>query len=125
MSNIQPLVERARLVRDEIDALNKELNRLNKEKAECDRGLQAFLQEQGLDRMAVDGNVISLTEEDVATVNDWDALHALLVEKEALYVLHRRISVKPLLELVESMGVPPADLPVSFDKLTKVSFRRG
>lgn len=120
---VQALTTRARAIRDDIDVLNKELSRLNKEKAEVDNELMEFLEVSGVDRIAVDGNIIAINEEDVATITDWDALHALLKKHDALYVLHRRFSVKPLMELVELVGTDA--VPATFDKVKKISFRRG
>ena len=74
--NINELSARAQ-IKQEIDALNSELSEAKKSKEELDYKLMTKLDEQGLSRTANDRASVSINNDTVPDVTDWDALMSI------------------------------------------------
>jgi len=104
--NINELIEARAKVKDGIASLNTELKELNKEKDDLDYQLLTKLDEQGLSRTANDKASVSINQDTVPDVTDWDALYAHIISTQDFSLLHRRVSstaYKELLKLGEEV----------------------
>lgn len=112
--NINELIEARAKVKDAQALLNTELKTLNKEKDELDYQLLTKLDEQGLSRTANDKASVSINQDTVPEVTDWDALYAHVLEHQDFSLLQRRVSstaYKELLKLGEQIpGLQPREI---------------
>ncbi len=78
------------------------------------------MQEQGLDKVSNDLCTISIKQEIVPTVENWDDVHQHIVKTNQFELLQKRMSATAYRELVASgMDVPG----VKSTELTRVNFR--
>ena len=120
--NINELIEARAKVKDGIASLNTELKELNKEKDDLDYQLLTKLDEQGLSRTANDKASVSINQDTVPDVTDWDALYAHIISNQDFSLLQRRVSstaYKELLKLGEEVpGLQPREIrSISFRSL--------
>ena len=112
--NINELIEARAKVKNETATLNAELKELNKAKDELDYQLLTKLDEQGLSRTANDKASVSINQDTVPEVTDWDALYAHVLEQQDFSLLQRRVSstaYKELLKLGEEIpGLQPREI---------------
>ena len=118
--NIDSLIKQKLEHREEIELLNKELRRIK----EKDRMLDAILIEkmdaQGLTRTANDVSSITVKEDSVPEVIDWDVFYEHIQETGEFSLLHRRISSAAWNESVKLKDVPG----VKATQLRKVNLRK-
>ena len=118
--NIDSLIKQKLEHREEIELLNKELRRIK----EKDRMLDAILIEkmdaQGLTRTANDVSSITVKEDSVPEVIDWDVFYEHIQETGEFSLLHRRISSAAWNESVKIKDVPG----VKATQLRKVNLRK-
>ena len=118
--NIDSLIKQKLEHREEIELLNKELRRIK----EKDRMLDAILIEkmdaQGLTRTANDESSITVKEDSVPEVIDWDVFYEHIQETGEFSLLHRRISSAAWNESVKLKDVPG----VKATQLRKVNLRK-
>jgi len=114
MSNINELIKARAEVKDAIAVLNAELKIVNKSKDELDYQLLTKLDEQGLSRTANDKASVSINQDLVPEVTDWDALYEHISETKDYSLLQRRVSstaYKELLKLEQAIpGVQPREI---------------
>jgi hypothetical protein len=114
MSNINELIKARAEVKDAIAVLNAELKIVNKSKDELDYQLLTKLDEQGLSRTANDKASVSINQDLVPEVTDWDALYDHISETNDYSLLQRRVSstaYKELLKLEQAIpGVQPREI---------------
>ena len=118
--NIDSLIKQKLEHREEIELLNKELRRIK----EKDRMLDAILIEkmdaQGLTRTANDVSSITVKEDSVPEVIDWDVFYEHIQETGEFSLLHRRVSSAAWNESVKIKDVPG----VKATQLRKVNLRK-
>ena len=78
------------------------------------------MQEQGLDKVSNDLSTISIKQEIVPTVENWDDVHEHIVKTNQFELLQKRMSATAYRELI-ALGM---DVPgVKSTELTRVNFR--
>jgi len=111
---INELIELRATVKDDIADLNAQLKVLNKSKEELDWQLLNQLDEQGLSRTANDKASVSINQDTVPEVTDWDALYEHINNTKDYSLLQRRVSstaYKELLKLGEEVpGLQPREI---------------
>ena len=111
---INELIELRATVKDDIADLNAQLKELNKSKEELDWQLLNQLDEQGLSRTANDKASVSINQDTVPDVTDWDALYEHINSTKDYSLLQRRVSstaYKELLKLGEEVpGLQPREI---------------
>lgn len=112
--NINELIESYIKVKDAIAGLNAELKELNKTKDELDHQLFTQLDEQGLSRTANGKASVSINQDTVPDVTDWDALYEHINVTKDYSLLQKRVSstaYKELLKLGEAIpGLQPREI---------------
>jgi hypothetical protein len=112
--NINELIEARAKVKGEKVSLNAQLKELNKTESELDYQLLTQLDEQGLSRTANDKASVSINQDTVPEVTDWDAFYAYVLEQRDFSLLQRRVSstaYKELLKLGEGIpGLQPREI---------------
>lgn len=98
------LRERKREMESEIKAINADIE-------ECTKWLLAKYQEVGT--VTARGKLASatITEQLVPTIDDWGKVQDYVLENDALYLLHRRISSGAWKELIDTGEVVPGITP--------------
>jgi|TARA_B110000908_G_scaffold151204_1_gene185763 hypothetical protein len=112
--NINELIESRAEVKDAIAGLNAELKEFNKTKDDLDYQLLTKLDEQGLSRTANDKASVSINQDLVPDVTDWDALYEHISNTKDYSLLQRRVSstaYKELLKLEQEVpGLQPREI---------------
>ena len=107
-------------VRDGIKDLQAQEKELNTLKRELEGQIAIRMTEEGLDKISNGGRTVSLKNEIVPNVEDWDALQQHVAETGEFELLHRRVSATAYREKV-SLG---ADVPgVTNRELTRINYR--
>ena len=118
--NINELIKARADVKDAIAGLNTELKEINRTKEELDYQLLTKLDEQGLSRTANGDASVSINQDTVPEVTDWDAFYAYVLEQKDFSLLQKRVSslaYKELLKLGEQIpGLQPREI-------RKINFR--
>mgnify|MGYP003326872420 CR=1 FL=1 len=112
--NINELIEARAKIKETIDALNAELTEAKTSKEDLDRQLLTSLDQQGLSRTANDKASVSINQDTVPEVTDWDAVYEHINTTKDYSLLQRRVSstaYKELLKLGENVpGLQPRDI---------------
>ncbi len=102
----------------ERDALRESKRALAREEKEIKAALDeneeavlALLDAQGVEATRVDGISISISEQVVPSVVDWDAYYAFIKENDAFYLLERRAAAGPYREMLAMETPPPGVEP--------------
>lgn len=118
--NIDNLIRQKLEHREEIEIINKQLKKIK----EKDRLLDAILIEkmdaQGLTRTANDMSSVTVKEDSVPEVVDWDVFYEHIQETGEFSLLHRRVSSAAWNESVKIKDVPG----VKATQLRKVNLRK-
>lgn len=106
--------------RDEIKSLQAQEKELNVIKRELEYQITIRMQEEGLDKISNGGRTVSIKQEIVPTVEDWDALQDHVIKTKQFELLQKRMSATAYRELI-SLG---ADVPgVISTELTRINYR--
>ena len=120
MKKLDSLLAEYSNVRNGIKALQAREKELNTSKRELEAQISIRMQEQGLDKISNDVCTISLKNEIVPTVEDWDDLHQHIVKTGQFELLQKRMSATAYRELITAgMDVPG----VKSTELTRINFR--
>ena len=118
--NIDSLIKQKLEHREETELLSKRLRRIK----ERDRLLDAILIEkmdaQGLTRTANDESSITVKEDSVPEVVDWDVFYEHIQKTGEFSILHRRVSSAAWNESIKLKDVPG----VKATQLRKVNLRK-
>jgi hypothetical protein len=79
----------------------------------AERAVMAALNEAGLTSSRAKTASVSVTESQVANVENWDAFYGYLLENEALYLLQRRVASKAVVDEVVENGVEIPGIGIS------------
>ena len=89
-------------------------------KMELEAKIVSSLKQQGIDRVGNDGCTVSIKEEIVPTVQDWDEVNKYLIQTKQFELIQKRMSATAFRELLQmGMNVPG----VKATELTRVNFR--
>ena len=118
--NIDNLIRQKLEHREEVEIINKQLKKIK----EKDRLLDAILIEkmdaQGLTRTANDMSSVTVKEDSVPEVVDWDVFYEYIQETGEFSLLHRRVSSAAWNESVKIKDVPG----VKATQLRKINLRK-
>lgn len=119
-STINELIASRANVKEQMDALNRELKTLQKTKDSIDVLLLKKMDAEGLSRTANDKASVSINEDIVPEVMDWEEIYQHIVATGDFSLIQRRVSstsYKELLKLGEAVpGVQPRTI-------RKINFR--
>ena len=106
--------------RDEIKSLQAQEKELNITKRELEYQITIRMQEEGLDKISNGGRTVSIKQEIVPTVEDWDALQDHVVKTKQFELLQKRMSATAYRELI-SLGTSVPG--VISTELTRINYR--
>jgi hypothetical protein len=118
--SINDLIERRAEIKRETEQLNNRLKDLKTAQDEIDLALLKKMDAEGLSRTANGDYSVSINEDTVPEVEDWDALYNHVISTRDFSLIQRRVSstaYKELLKLGE--GVPG----LSPRTIRKINFR--
>ena len=120
--SVNELINERANVKGQIDQLNKQLKELRAESDYLDVLLLKKMDAEGVSRTANDAASVSINEDTVPNVDDWDALYAHVTNTQDYSLLQRRVSstaYKELLKMGEQVpGLSPRTVRrVNFRKL--------
>jgi hypothetical protein len=118
--NINDLIEKRADIKRETELLNVRLKDLKSAQDEIDLALLKKMDAEGLSRTANGDYSVSINEDTVPDVEDWDALYNHIISTRDFSLIQRRVSstaYKELLKLGE--GVPG----LSPRTIRKINFR--
>ncbi len=119
-ANINELIEKRAEIKRETELLNVRLKDLKAAQDEIDLALIKKMDAEGLSRTANGDYSVSINEDTVPDVDDWDALYSHIISTRDFSLIQRRVSstaYKELLKLGE--GVPG----LSPRTIRKINFR--
>tara|TARA_B100000927_G_scaffold191399_1_gene154392 strand:- start:4731 stop:5099 length:369 start_codon:yes stop_codon:yes gene_type:complete len=120
MKKLNDLLAEYGTVRDGIKELQAQEKELNTSKRELEAQISIRMQEQGLDRISNGGQTISLKNEIVPTVEDWDLLQMHVAETKQFELMHKRVSATAYREAIAA-GI---EIPgVKSTELTRINYR--
>lgn len=105
------LIAEAVRLRDE----KREFDRLSKERGasydEVCGEIIALMDEQGVSRTAIQSATVSISEQVMPSVTDWDAFEAYVLDNKALHLLQRRPATTAYRELLDAGVQVPGTEP--------------
>lgn len=120
MKKLNDLLVEVAKIRSEIKTVQAEEKSLKSQQRELESQISIRMQEQGLDKISNDVCTISLKNEIVPTVEDWDQLHEHITDTNQFELLQKRVSATAYRELIAA-GI---DVPgVKSTELTRINFR--
>ena len=117
---LNQLIEQKADVRREIDGLNKQLKELGARQDELDWALIKKMETEGLSRTSNDSFTVSVKEEVMPQVEDWDAVYQLIQSTGDFALVQRRISAGAYREMLKLGEEVPGIKPVA---VRKINFR--
>lgn len=111
---IDELIDRKKSIKSQMEKLNNELKGLREQENDIDLELLKKLDTEGLKKTANEVASVSIKEETVPDVHDWDALYAHIISTEDFSLIQRRVSstaYRELLKLGENVpGLQPREI---------------
>jgi hypothetical protein len=104
-------------LRDHKRTLNEELKNVDAQLYENESTLLDALDSAGLEHAKVDGVAVSISEQTMPNVENWDAFYAFIKENDAFYMLQRRVSTGPYREMLQMEQVVPGVEPYTQRKV--------
>jgi hypothetical protein len=105
MNSVQ--VGQLRDVLSELKDHNDQIKILNEKKRNLELSIMDDLDESGLTLARTEFGTVSLTTEQVASVEDWNAFEEYIYDHRALYLLQRRASNPAYREEINQRGPVP------------------
>jgi hypothetical protein len=118
--NINDLIKKRAELKHLIDAANAELKDLTAAKDEIDIALLQKMDAEGLSRTANGDYSVSINEDTVPEVVDWDTLYAYILDTRDFSLIQRRVSSTAFKELLKLGEGVPGLLPRT---IRKINFR--
>ena len=107
-------------VRTSLKGLQEKERGFKSRKMELEAKIVSTLKQQGIDRVGNDGCTVSIKEEIVPTVQNWDEVYKYLIQTKQFELIQKRMSATAFRELLQmGMNVPG----VKATELTRVNFR--
>lgn len=97
------LIERREQLRDQKRALSAELKEIDAQLDANEGEVLGALDTAGLEHAKINGVSVSISEQTMPSVEDWDKLYAFIKDNDAFYMLQRRVSTGPFREML-TMG---------------------
>ena len=111
MTKLDEKIDHMYALRDRKRGLEAQIKEISAEIAECNDWLLDKLKEVGT--TTARGNLASatITESVVPNIEDWGAVSDWIIENDAVYLVHRRISAGPWKELMDAGTIVPGIAP--------------
>ena len=106
--------------RKELASLLEKEKILKSKKLELETQIATTLKDQGIDRVGNDACTLSIKEEIVPTVEDWDKDYQHILDTKQFELLQKRMSATAWRELLQMGQAVPG---VKATELTKINFR--
>ena len=111
---IDELIDRKKSIKTQMEKLNSELKGLREQENDIDLQLLKKLDSEGLKKTANEVASVSIKEETVPDVHDWDALYEHIKQTGDFSLIQRRVSstaYRELLKLGENVpGLQPREI---------------
>ena len=111
---IDELIDKKKSIKSQMEKLNNELKGLREQENDIDLELLKKLDTEGLKKTANEVASVSIKEETVPDVHDWDALYAHIISTGDFSLIQRRVSstaYRELLKLGENVpGLQPREI---------------
>ena len=111
---IDELIDRKKSIKTQMEKLNSELKGLREQENDIDLQLLKKLDSEGLKKTANEVASVSIKEETVPDVHDWDALYEHIKQTGDFSLIQRRVSstaYRELLKLGENVpGLKPREI---------------
>ena len=107
-------------VRQDLATLLEQEKELKHTKNMLETQIATSLKEQGIDRVGNDQCTVSIKQEIVPTVDDWDTLHQHIIDTKQFELLQKRMSATAYRELLQMGQAVPG---VTSTELTRINFR--
>jgi hypothetical protein len=122
--NAGDLLNELRELLDEKDDLNNTLSKVNKRREEVEYLIQQLAERTGLDSFSNDVLTVSVKKDTVVSYEPerWNDMVAWAVATNNLHIIQRRVSTKPVLELIDNGIEMPEG--IKFTEMTRVNTRR-
>ena len=104
--NIDSLIQEKLANRNRMEKLNKNLKEIKEEDRMLDSILMEKMDTQGLTRTANHESSVTIKEDLVPEVEDWDAFYEHVLSTEEFSLLHRRISSAAWNESIKIKDIP-------------------
>ena len=117
---INDLIEERARVKNDIDTINKTLKNLMARKDELDVELMKKMDAEGLSRTANAYASVSINEDTVPDVTDWDKLYEHVINTGEFSLIQRRVSSTAYRELLKMGEAVPGLEPRT---VRKINFR--
>jgi len=106
-ATVTELIEARAQTKESMDMLNRELKELRQQQDQLDVLLLKKMDAEGLSRTANDKASVSINEDTVPEVTDWDQLYQYVTETQDFSLIQRRVSSTAYKELLKlGDGVP-------------------
>lgn len=99
--SIGALIAHHEHLRNEKRRLNERLKELDSDLRDSESYVLDALDTAGLEHAKIDGVSVSISEQTMPNVNDWEALYEFIKEHDAFYMLQRRVSTGPYREMLQ------------------------
>ena len=119
--SVNELINERADVKGRMDGLNKQLKELRAEQDYLDDLLLKKMDAEGVSRTANDADSVSINEDTVPDVTDWDALYEHVTSTQDFSLLQRRVSSTAYKELLKMGEQVPGLSPRS---VRRVNFRK-
>ncbi len=118
------LLDELRALLDQNDELNAEQARLRKRRTQIEDAIRRHSEDTGVNRFGNDHLNVTVSEDMVASYDPdhWNELVKWAVETGNLQVIQRRVSTRPVLDLIDSGSELPEGLKL--EPQIKVNVRR-
>jgi hypothetical protein len=119
-SNINALIDERATIKAQMDGLNKRLKEFREALDQVDILLLKKLYDEGLNRTANGIASVSINEDTVPDVSDWDALYKHVIATEDFSLIQRRVSSTAYRELLKMGEAVPGLQPRT---VRRINFR--
>ena len=119
-SNINALIDERATIKAQMDGLNKRLKEFRAALDQVDILLLKKLDDEGLNRTANGIASVSINEDTVPDVSDWDALYKHVIATEDFSLIQRRVSSTAYRELLKMGEAVPGLQPRT---VRRINFR--
>lgn len=109
---ISEIIERLLSIRDQKKQLGVAEKALNEEQESLEHALMDRLDAEGSKSVSSELGTAVITETELPTVDDWDALEEWIYENKALHMLQRRVASGAFREMLAIGEPPPGTRPL-------------
>jgi len=121
---MKEVITRIFALKADLDAANAAVKEIKERYDAAVNEAIAELLEAGVDRMAIAGmGSVTLKEEVVANVDDWDAFYAYIKENDAFFLMQRRPATNACREAWQMGESIPGVVPFTQNKLSVTKSR--